>query len=158
MTHSPTVHDSFSLTRHYAASPQRVFHALSNPQAKAKWFGGEGHHILIRNADIRPGSTEEVKAQWPNGLVTHFKAVYFDVIPETRLVYAYEMFLNGAKISVSLATVELTAQDGGTIVRITEQGAFLDGYEDAGSPEAGTTSRKHGTGFLLDALAKALEG
>jgi len=32
---------------------------------------------------------------------------------------------------------------------ITEQGAFLDGYDDA-------DSREHGTGFLLDALGVSL--
>jgi len=33
---------------------------------------------------------------------------------------------------------------------VTEQGAFLDGYDDAGS-------RERGTGALMDALAKSLE-
>jgi hypothetical protein len=33
----------------------------------------------------------------------------------------------------------------GTRLRVTEQGAFLDGYDDAGS-------REHGTGLLLDRL------
>jgi len=33
---------------------------------------------------------------------------------------------------------------------VTEQGAFLDGYDDAGS-------REHGTNFLLDALGKSLK-
>ncbi len=32
---------------------------------------------------------------------------------------------------------------------MTEQGAFLDGYDDAGS-------REHGTGFLLDKLGASL--
>jgi hypothetical protein len=33
---------------------------------------------------------------------------------------------------------------------MTEQGAFLDGYDDAGS-------RERGTQFLLDALGRSLE-
>jgi hypothetical protein len=37
-----------------------------------------------------------------------------------------------------------------TTLKVTEQGAFLDGYDDAGS-------REHGTGFLLDALGKSLQ-
>jgi hypothetical protein len=32
---------------------------------------------------------------------------------------------------------------------MTEQGAFLDGYDDSGS-------REHGSNFLLDALGKSL--
>ncbi len=34
---------------------------------------------------------------------------------------------------------------------VTEQGAFLDGYDDAGS-------REQGTGFLLDRLGASLRG
>ena len=39
----------------------------------------------------------------------------------------------------------------GTRLLLTEQGAFLDGYEDNGS-------REHGTGLLLDRLGTALGG
>ena len=67
-----------------------------------------------------------------------------------RIVYAYEMRLDGRKISVSLATFEFkAAAGGGTAFRMTEQGAFLDGYDDAGS-------REHGTNVLLDRLGEAL--
>ena len=40
----------------------------------------------------------------------------------------------------------------GTDTRLvmTEQGAFLDGYDDAGS-------REHGSNFLLDALGNSLK-
>jgi hypothetical protein len=36
-----------------------------------------------------------------------------------------------------------------TTLMVTEQSAFLDGYDDAGS-------REHGTGLLLDALGASL--
>ena len=39
----------------------------------------------------------------------------------------------------------------GTKMTVTEQGAFLDGYDDAGS-------RERGTGSLMDRLARSLEG
>ncbi|HTT82414.1 MAG TPA: hypothetical protein VMF67_02940, partial [Rhizomicrobium sp.] len=61
-----------------------------------------------------------------------------------------EMHLDDRKISVSLATIEMKAVDARrTMLKITEQGAFLDGFEDAGS-------RKHGSGLLLDRLAASL--
>ena len=59
------------------------------------------------------------------------------------------MHLDEKKISVSLATMELVSDAGKTTLKVTEQGAFLDGYDDAGS-------REHGTGFLLDALGASL--
>jgi len=83
------------------------------------------------------------------GRAAWFDAVYFDVVPNQRLVYGYEMRLDDRKISVSLATIELAPADEGTRLKVTEQGAFLDGYDDAGK-------REHGTGLLLDRLGAAL--
>jgi hypothetical protein len=59
------------------------------------------------------------------------------------------MRLDGVKISVSLATVEFKQAGQGTRLLITETGAFLDGYDDAGS-------REHGTNFLMDLLGASL--
>ena len=54
-----------------------------------------------------------------------------------------------------LATIVLeparVAGRAGTRMSVTEQGAFLDGYDDAGS-------RERGTGSLMDPLARSLEG
>jgi hypothetical protein len=54
-------------------------------------------------------------------------------------------------ISVSLTTIELVAEGDRTRLTLTEQGAFLDGYDDA-------EQREHGTAMLLDALGEALGG
>ena len=66
------------------------------------------------------------------------------------IVYAYVMHLDDRKISVSLATMQLKAEGGKATLKVSEQGAFLDGYDDAGS-------REHGTGYLLDALGASLK-
>jgi uncharacterized protein YndB with AHSA1/START domain len=95
--------------------------------------------------DVRPGGREHLQGKWDNGMVSTFDAVYFDVIPNERLVYSYEMHMGARKISVSLATFEIKPAGQGTQLTLTEHGAFLDGYDDAGS-------REHGTGLLLDAL------
>ncbi len=145
------VHEMFCIERTYQASPTQVFKALTDPVAKAKWFaGGSSHTILVREMDVRPGGRELVKGRWGNGLVSTFDAVYYDVISDERLVYTYEMHLDERKISVSLATFELKSAGSGTRLILTEQGAFLDGYDDAGS-------RERGSNFLLDALGSSLE-
>jgi uncharacterized protein YndB with AHSA1/START domain len=146
------VHAIFSLERIYDASPAQVFRALSDKAAKARWFeGGGGWAVIEREMDVRPGGRERAKGRWPSGMVTTFDAVYFDVVPNQRLVYTYEMHLDDRKISVSLATIELKPAGAGTRLVVTEQGAFLDGYDDAGS-------REHGTGLLLDRLGASLKG
>jgi uncharacterized protein YndB with AHSA1/START domain len=71
------------------------------------------------------------------------------VIENERLVYCYEMHMDDRKISVSVATLQLKAEGKRTRLMVTEQGAFLDGYDDAGS-------RERGTGELLDALGRSL--
>jgi uncharacterized protein YndB with AHSA1/START domain len=100
--------------------------------------------------DVRPGGREHVKGRWETGVVSTFDAVYHDVVADERIVYAYEMHLDDRKISVSLATLELKPAGTDTRLVMTEQGAFLDGYEDAGS-------RERGSNFLLDALGHSLK-
>ena len=75
--------------------------------------------------------------------------VNLDIVPNRRIIYAYELHLDDVKISVSLATIELQQDGNNTVLTLTEQGAFLDGYDDAGSREEGTRG-------LLDALGRML--
>lgn len=144
-------HGSFHLARTYDAPVARVWTALTDEAAKQKWFGGAPGQweLLERHMDVRPGGKERVKGRWEKGVVTTFDAVYHDVIPNKRLIYSYEMHLDEKKISVSLATLQLEGEGEKTTLKVTEQGAFLDGYDDAGS-------REHGTGQLLDALGASL--
>ncbi len=144
-------HASFDLTRTYDAPAARVWQALTDEAAKSKWFCGTPGkwELLERRMDVRPGGREYLRGRWEGGVVSTFDAIYHDVIPRERLIYSYEMHLDDRKISVSLATIQLTAADRKTTLKITEQGAFLDGYDDAGS-------RKQGTGHLLDALGASL--
>jgi uncharacterized protein YndB with AHSA1/START domain len=145
------VHASFHLERTYDAPVARVWRALTDEGAKTQWFAGTPGRwkLLERHMDVRVGGTERLKGRWEGGVVSTFDATYHDVIVNERLVYSYVMHLDDKKISVSLATMELQADGSRTRLMVTEQGAFLDGYDDAGS-------REHGTGFLLDALGASL--
>jgi uncharacterized protein YndB with AHSA1/START domain len=146
------VHATFHLKRTYDAPVARVWRALTDESAKQKWFGGSPGQweLLERQMDVRVGGREHVKGRWQAGVVSTFDAIYHDVIPNERLVYSYEMHLDDKKISVSLATMQLQVEGAKTTLMVTEQGAFLDGYDDAGS-------REHGTGYLLDALGASLK-
>jgi uncharacterized protein YndB with AHSA1/START domain len=145
------VHATFHLERSYPAPVARVWAALTDEAAKSKWFGGTpGQWELIeRQMDVRVGGRERVAGRWEGGVVSTFEATYHDVVLNERLVYTYEMHLDDKKISVSLATMQLNAEGGMTRLMVTEQGAFLDGYDDAGS-------REEGTRHLLDAIGGSL--
>jgi uncharacterized protein YndB with AHSA1/START domain len=143
-------HATFSLERVYPATPARVFQAFADPKAKALWFKGPDDWDSRGEMDFRVGGKEWSEGDIPNGPRTRFDAVYYDIVENERIVYCYEMHLDANKISVSVATIELTASGSGTRLVLTEQGAFLDGYDDAGS-------REHGTNELLDALGRSLD-
>jgi uncharacterized protein YndB with AHSA1/START domain len=146
-------HAVFHLERRYDAPIARVWRALTDETAKQKWFSGPSDRWtqLERQMDVRVGGKERLSGRWEGGMVSTFDAIYHDVVPNERLIYSYEMYLDDKKISVSLATLQLTSADGKTTLKVTEQGAFLDGYDDAGS-------REQGTGHLLDALGTSLAG
>jgi uncharacterized protein YndB with AHSA1/START domain len=146
------VHATFHLERTYDAPVTRVWKALTDEQAKKRWFGGTPGEweLLERHMDVRAGGSERLKGRWKGGVVSTFEATNHDVVANERLVYSYVMHLDSKKISVSLATMQLNDEGGKTTLKVSEQGAFLDGYDDAGS-------REHGTGHLLDALGAALK-
>jgi uncharacterized protein YndB with AHSA1/START domain len=147
------VHASFHLERLYDALPERVWVALTDPLAKAKWFGrpSDEWEPLERHMDVREGGREIARGRFKSGMVSVVEATYHDVVAPQRLVYSYVMHLDEKKISISLATIELKDESGQTRLMFTEQVVFLDGYDNAGS-------REHGTAHLLDELGASLHG
>ena len=101
ITHS-VAHATFHLQRTYGASRARVWKALTDPAAKAQWFGAASERVEIieRGMDVRPGGRERLKGHWGGGVVSTFDATYYDVIENERLVYCYEMHLDDRKISI----------------------------------------------------------
>ena len=151
MTERSVRHAKFTIERIYPAARERVFKAFADPRSKAKWFVGpdnwdKSNHML----DFRVGGKETVSGGPPGGRVHYYNATYQDIVPNERIVTTYEMHLDKTRISVSLATVELKAAGSGTKLILTEQGAFLDGFD---KPEL----REEGTKGLLDQLSTALE-
>ena len=144
------VQGSFTIHRVYDAPVETVFKAFAEPEAKARWFvGPDDWKAAIREQDFRVGGRERLKGIFPSGRTSDFRCEYRDIVPNERIVYVYDMFVDGTKISVSLAIVQFARDGKGTRLGVTEHGAFLDGYDDAGG-------REHGTGILLDQLGRAL--
>jgi len=146
------VHGAFHIERTYEATAEQVYQALSDETAKSRWFArSPGLRLIERSMDFRVGGRERAKGRFESGVTTTFDAIYYDIVPLERIVYAYEMHLDERKISVSLSTLQIKpAGQGRTKLLVDEQGAFLDGYDDAGS-------RERGTGDLLDKLGASLK-
>lgn len=149
-----THHATFTIERSYPVPPSNAFRAWAEPGAKARWFAchddwrSENHQL-----DFRAGGSERLDTYPSNGDEVHaYRAHYYDVVQDERIVYAYEMYLGEQRMSVSLATVLFVPEAGGTRLTFTEQLVMLDDRWDAASRELGT---REGLDNLGKELARA---
>ena len=149
MTASTVVHHSFTIERDYPVAPEQTFRAFADPELKARWFAmpqdAEGAAYEL---DFRVGGGE-INRGAPEGTLYAFESRFHEIVPPERIVFAYDMYFDGRRVSVSLTTIELRPEGDGTKLVFTEHGAFFDGLDD---PEG----REHGTGKLLEGLEAAL--
>jgi len=156
MTERSVIHDTFVIERTYPASASRVFAAFASREAKDAW-GETGDMAEAEPAtgpgafDFRVGGHERF-GNVNQGVRFTYDAVYYDIVPDQRLVYSYEMYADGVRLSVSVATIEFVSTDDGTVLTWTEQGAYLDGFDGPDAPQL----RQGGTSEMLDGLAKYL--
>ena len=156
MTGSSVIHDTFSIERSYPAAPSRVFAAFASAEAKGAWGDTGGLEPAESDAgsaefDFRQGGRERFGIK-VDGTTYRYDALYYDIVPDQRIVYSYEMYADNARISVSVATIEFAKSGDGTALTWTEQGAYLDGIDGPQAPAL----RKGGTTEMLDGLASYL--
>lgn len=153
MKERTTTHATFVIERDFNHPPARVFDAFANAASKAKWFGGPEDWDKSNEAfDFRVGGKESVSGGPVGGPVHHYSATYWDIVPNERIVSSYEMHIDDQRISVSLASMEFKAIGSGTKFVLTEHGIFLDGYDDAGERERGTSELLRQLEAYLDAV------
>jgi len=98
------------------------------------------------------GTSQQMSIRQHLGNHHLFRSRFHDIVDAERIVFAYDMLLDGCLTSVSLTTIELRHDDGGgTHLIFTQHGAFLDDLEEP-------AEREHGTGLLLDGLEAFLIG
>jgi uncharacterized protein YndB with AHSA1/START domain len=144
-------HATIVVERRFDAPPAAVFGAWADKAAKMRWFFcNESWRLYECSLDFRVGG-REIWRVGPEGGVEHRNdTIYRDIVPDERIIFAYDMSLDDVRISCSLATVEFRPAGKGTRLVLTEHGVYLDGYDDP-------AGREHGWGAGLANLAKALE-
>lgn len=146
MKHVQSSHTDFVIEREFAATPGSVFQAWADPEAKRLWSDCHADDTTEYHLDFRPLGRETHQVFYPDGRVQQIEKVFFDIVAARRIVFAYDITLEGRRLSVSLVTVEFFGSQRGTRMIYTEQLAYLDGHEDR-------AQRLQGTAESLDRLA-----
>ena len=156
MTQPSVIHDTFAIERTYPATLSQVFGAFASQEAKNAWgdtgdLGSAEGEAAQTEFDFRTGGRERFGLIYKD-TTYRYDALYYDIVPEQRIIYSYEMYADDVRISVSVATIEFSKTDAGTVLTWTEQGAYLDGIDGPDAPRL----RYGGTAEMLDGLDKYL--
>lgn len=151
MQERSVTHTTFTIERSYPTRPQRVFAAFSDPAKKRRWFvEDEAAVVEVFEMEFRVGGNERVRFRAGNGMLLTNETVYRDIVPNQRIVMAYNMSVGDRRISSSQATMEFLPAGQGTNLIFTEQSAFFEGAD-------GPQIREAGWRELLERLAKEME-
>lgn len=154
MTTDPVevVHDTVVLERRFPMRPTTVFAAFADAAQRARWhFPGDDWELVSFDQDFRVGGREESRFGPKGAANLHDVGTFLDIVPNRRIVSAGTMHQDGARISLTLCTVEFAPdRGGGTLLKLTDQSAFLDGRE---RPD----ERRQGWGKVLQRLAAHLD-
>jgi uncharacterized protein YndB with AHSA1/START domain len=145
-------HHDFTIERGFRQSPEQTFQAFADPDLRRRWFRVPDSWSDTEWAlDFKIGGGELNGGRDERGTHHLFRSRFHDIVDGERIVFAYDMLVDGRLTSVSLTIVELRpGDDGGTHLTFTEHGAFLDGFEDP-------AERQHGTGLLIGGLEALLD-
>jgi uncharacterized protein YndB with AHSA1/START domain len=144
----PTPNVKVSVTRHFDASPERVFDALLDPEMIGKWMFGPAlreEEVLRIVADARVGGAFSFLVRRQGEEIDHV-GKYREIDRPRRLVFTWG--IAGESENESLVIIEIAPQETGAELTLThEMDAKWANY--ASRTEAGWTR-------MLDALAVTL--
>lgn len=144
-------HSSFTLTREYHVTIDRVWGAFADGDQKREWTGDDGAFEPRDWAfDFRVGGRDIDEAKFHGGPVSRYEAVYTDIVEHHRIITTYDMWLDGIHMSTSVAAFEFESISSGTRMTHTEHGVFFDQFWNDGP------QRERGTRGLHEALARHL--
>lgn len=127
---SSVTHATHLVERVFDATPAQVFAAWAEPAMKARWSIGAPEWSPEHQLDFRVGGSEYYRGEQPDGPTHEIAATFLDIVPDERIVYAYDVSLDGERILVSLATIALSPVEAGTRLVFTEQSAVFEDDAD----------------------------
>ena len=108
------------MVREFDAPPERVWHAVTDPDLVVRWLGPARNEMRLDVWDVRPGGSYRYLQITPDGTEQGFRGVYHQVVPNELTIATFEW--EGAPDQVSLETVRY--QDLGGRTRMVSNAVF----------------------------------
>ena len=120
---------SLKIVRKYNAAPDKVWRALTEPEALKQWMGpADAFKVLVAEADPRVGGRYHFVMKSPDGEEHDVSGVYREVVPNRKLVYTWAW--KSTPERESLVTIELAAAGGGTELTLKHDQFFDEEARD----------------------------
>ena len=127
-----------TVTRSFAASPDRVWDAHFQPDLARQWLGGyEGWQMTDCTIDLRPGGTSRMAWAGPDGSGFHILGRFLEIEPKRRTLHVEQMYLPDPTPENRIETLFDPDGAGGTRLTLHMQ-----------LPDAATRAAMLGTGML----------
>lgn len=118
-----TAKPTLKIVRQFNTSPEKVWKALTHPDALKQWMGpSDEFKCPVAETDVRPGGAYHIGMQSPDGAMHDVSGVYREVIPNRKLVYTWAWKTTPER--ESLVTVELRVLNGGTELTLLHEQFF----------------------------------
>lgn len=138
MNEPSVTHATIVLERVYDASPARVFQALADPQARARWgTPSKNVDLVYDKTDFRVGGLDVSRCGPRGSLIYRVETRYVDIEPAQRIVSTELVCEGWNRLSVSLITVELHPEGASTRLVLTDQIAAFGGKDMIAGSQAG---------------------
>lgn len=120
---------SLTLVRRFKAAPEKVWRALTQPEALKQWMApSDEFKVPHAEVDLKVGGRYNIVMQSPDGESHDVRGAYREIVPDRKLVYTWAW--KSTPERESLVTIELRAVDGGTELTLRHEQFFDEEARD----------------------------
>ena len=117
----PSIH----ISRHYNASPEKVWRAWTDPQELARWFGPDDDGVVsLAKLDVGAGGRYHIRFGVSGGEEHNVSGVYQELDPKQKLVFSWAWQSTPervSRVSVRLRPLGVDVNAGTELIFVHEQ-------------------------------------